>query len=222
MGRNIKHYNGYYNTANTSRFHNASTGYTVPSGKVARIGFSFNAYGGSSSSYSCGGFYAGGSSASSSNRFLVVYYPTTTGTTVQGYDTHLFYNANSGHHWHHRNRDYNPRLFLMDGDVCERYTTRDDLWALYNFEYPNSPGTNYGTLRAKEGVTTTFSNQIHAIFPDRGTDTGYRLSGRTYGELHAFAGETIYLFDFNNSTSNINYRAFKSVSWNIFIIEEDA
>lgn len=221
MGRNIKHYNGFYNISASTNFVNSSTGYTVPTGKVARIGFSFCAHGGSSSGDSCAGFYAGQSAASSSNRFLVLYYPATTSTTVQSQFTRVFYNGNSGHHWWHHQRDYNPRLFLMDGDVCERNTNRNSAWRIYNFENANSPGTSYGTLGAKEGATTTFSNQVFPIFPSRGTDSGYLKADSKYGEMHAFAGETIYLFDFSSST-NASYRAFNMCSWNLFIIEEDA
>lgn len=224
MARSIKQYNGFYNAQTSAYYDNASTGYTVPTGKVARIGLTWSAYGGSHTSNSVAGFYAGGSSAATTNRFLCVFYPTTTGSSLTNTDNSLFYHANTGHYWHTGKRDYNPKLYLMDGHIAERYTTRDDLWALYNFENAQTAGSTWGALRAKESQNTTLTNATFPMYPQRGADTNYTGQINKYGEVHAFAGETIYLFDFVGSSSytSLNYRPFRAVAWNLFIIEEDA
>lgn len=224
MARSIKHYNGFYNAQTSAYYDNASTGYTVPTGKVARIGISFSSYGGSSGSRGVGGFYAGGSSAAATNRFLVLWYPTTTGGNQSNGNCNLFYHANTGHYWHTGKRDYNPKLWLMDGHICERSTDRTDTaWAYNNFENVSTIGTHFGALRADEDQSTTTTSGTFPMFPAKGFDN-YPGTSTKYGEVHAFAGETIYLFDYAQGTSYnaINYRPMSMTAWNLFIIEEDA
>jgi len=226
MGRAIKNYTGYYRAQTSNYYDNASTGYTVPSGKVARIGISYAAYGGSYNARSVGGFYAGGSSASSSNRFLTAFFPTSkSGNNTASSFVNNFYHANTGHYCHMPNRDYNPKCYLMDGMVQERNTSRTStVWFARNWtDIGNS--ISYGAI-AVDGVTsTTVTNMAFPMFPYRGFDgnSAAGIAGTKYGEVHAFAGETIYIYDFaaEQYTSD-SYRAFRDCSWNLFIIEEDA
>ena len=228
MARSIKHYNGFYNAQTSAYYDNASTGYTVPAGKVARIGISFSSYGGSSGSRAVGGFYAGGASAASTNRFLVLWYPTTTGGTQSNGNCSLFYQANTGHYWHTGQRNYNPKLWLMDGHICERSTDRTSTsWAINNFENVSTVGTHFGALRAVQDQSTTLTSMTFPMAPYDGGEaisTNGSVSAARYGEVHAFAGETIYIFDYAQGTSYnaISYRPMAMTAWNLFIIEEDA
>lgn len=225
MGRNIKHYNGFYNAQSTNNMDTASTGYTVPSGKVARIGFSFSTYGGSASTYSMSGFYAGTSaSGSSSNRFLVGYTPGTTTSNPSNIFGQCVYTAGNGHIFRLTQTTYDGKLFIMNGHICERDTTRTSAnWISNNFSY----GT-YGTLQPYENANTTWTNQYHEIMPV--TSITNMASGRRSdvhsraGEVHAYAGETIYLYDFSGSSgqTNLSLRPFRKCAWDLFIIEEDA
>ena len=228
MARSIKHYNGFYTAQNTNFMDTASTGYTVPTGKVARIGFSFSAYGGSYSAWSMGGFYAGTSaSASTTNRFLVCYVPVTTSANATNKQISVHYTPNHGHYWETSDVNYNPRLHIMQGQAVERFTTREtNNWLNNNFKSFSDSG--YATLlNFSNSTTTTTSMPFGTNFPHTTaswiSQYGVGSNGLT-GEVHAYAGETIYLYDFagSNGQTNLNYRPFRQCAWDLFIIEEDA
>ena len=227
MARSIKHYNGFYDAQTTTFMDVASTGYTVPTGKVARIGFSFSCYGGSYSYFSMAGFYAGGATAASTNRFLLMYAPSTTTANETNQNAQCTYWAGKGHIFNRiTDENQDAKLFIQNGVHCERATDREtNDWINNNF-YSWS-GSNYALLRPGVSATSTFTSQRHELAPHTALSTAKSYVQDTQGlagEVHAFAGETIYLFDYAGSTgtTSLNYRAWRQCAWDLFIIEEDA
>ena len=247
MGRNIKHYIGTYGAQTGSYYGNQSTGYTVPSGKVARIGFNVMAAGGATTGYNSAlngvsGFYAGSggstSSGSNTNRFLLAHTHTTDGAEFQGASMTLTYDAaNGSHRWSAPSYSTTtPQLWIGDNHR-ERYTSRsNNMWYYNNFYYVTnaSDGVGYTSWGARENTTIKYQSQhfapAYAPYLNNSTqDTGSRVGGlidafTTNGPVHAFAGETIYLFDFNPGAgyNNVVYRNWQKCAWSMFIIEEDA
>jgi len=145
MGRNIKHYNGYYKAQTSNQWDSTSTGYTVPSGKVARIGFKLASSGGAQSapsgdSKAIGGFFAGTNGAGTTstghntNRFLLVYTPgADKDQSETNFTQNIDYNENNGHRWSLTASDTNhtPRLYIGD-HMRERYTNRSNSQYMYN------------------------------------------------------------------------------------------
>lgn len=238
MGRNIKHYNGSYIAATGNNMNTQSTGYTVPSGKVARIGFNLSSVSGNSSGYgqiTTAGFFAGTNGAGSTstghstNRFLMIYHPSTNGGT----DTEIYmsvnYNPLQGHIWSSKGRtDYAPKLFLGSSSR-EKYTTRNNqYWPEYNFIGYNSNSTteNWGTLRPTYQNSTTVSSQHHDFAPHISMSNydQYNVGANAVAPpVHAFAGETVYIYDWSwGAVNDWANRAFKKMQWSMFIIEEDA
>ena len=239
MGRNIKIYNGTYSAQTSNVFDNVSTGYTVPSGKIARIGFNVSAMGGRSGNLNSAqgpvaGFYAGtaGSSTtgSQSNRFLFVYTSGIYATGLTESTITCTYDPVKGHKWSvaNQNRIYTPHLYI--GDMMrERYTTRNNAdWSKHNFMdgYAYTSSSNWGTSQWKDHQSTTYANQYHHFGPQQTleqTSQYLREAQGTNGPAHATAGETIYLFDWTGQDEADWYvHPFWKCQWSLFIIEEDA
>lgn len=227
MARSIKHYNGFYDAQATTFMDVASTGYTVPTGKVARIGFSFSCYGGSYQYFSMAGFYAGGATAASTNRFLLMYMPSATTANETNQNAHCTYWAGKGHIFSRiSDENQDPKLFIQNGVHCERETTRESNdWINNNFA--SWSGSNYALLQHTFSSTSTTTSQRHELAPHVQMSSASSYVAETQGlagEVHAFAGETIYLFDYagSNGQTSLNYRPWRQCAWDMFIIEEDA
>ena len=247
MGRNIKHYIGTYGAQTSSYYNNQSTGYTVPSGKVARIGFNVMAGGGATTGYNSAkngisGFYAGSAGSTSSgnntNRFLLAHTHTTDGAEFQGVTMTLTYDAAKGEHkWSVPDQNgATPQLWIGDNHR-ERYTSRsNNMWYYNNFYYitNGTDGVGFTGWGNRENTTLKFQLQHFAPaykpYANNSTqDTGSRVGGlfegfTKNGPVHAFAGETIYLFDYNPGAghNSLPYRNWQKCAWSMFIIEEDA
>jgi len=239
MGRNIKIYNGTYSAQTSNVFDNVSTGYTVPSGKIARIGFNVSAIGGRSGNLNgsqgpCSGFYAGtaGSNTTGSltNRFLLVYTTGISSSTNQEAILDLTYNPTTGHKWSISNQNMTSTPHLYIGDhMRERHVDRSSgNWTRHNFMdgFSNHATENWGTLHWKDQSNTNYYNQYHHFSPIHKLSNlaPYVIDTQaTQGPAHAVAGETIYLFDCTEQEEATWYRhPFAKCQWSMFIIEEDA
>jgi hypothetical protein len=247
MGRNIKHYIGTYFAPTNAWYGNQSTGYTVPSGKVARIGFNVMAVGGTPTNTSTNrnnvsGFYAGSagstSTGSNTNRFLLAHTHTTASSNgASGIGMTLTYDAANGQHrWSAPSlADKTPQMWIGDNHR-ERYTVRNNNeWYYNNFYYVtnNSNGLGFTSWGTRENSVIKYQLQHFApaykVYQNNTTETTARQGGliegtTTNGPAHAFAGETIYVFDFNpgDGYNNAAYRNWQKAAWSMFIIEEDA
>ena len=238
MARSIKLINGSYIAQLTNQFDNASTGYTVPSGKIARIGFNVSSIGGRSSSSNSsraamGGFYAGAAGSSTTgadtNRILFAYDSGARSNNNYSYGVcTVSYDPSHGHQWsiNSNNESSHPRLWIGD-NMREKYTTRNNaLWGENNITKAtsNSTSSNWGTLYWSGNSNTTFLNQRHHFIPHNSqTHAGTTNSrGQIQGPCHAVAGETIYIFDYAPyEQTTWNKHAFSKVQYSLFIIEED-
>jgi len=237
MGRNIKFYNGHYTAQTTNQWDATSTGYTVPAGKIARLGFDCSIKSGYQNYANVCGFYAGTNGTGSTstghntNRMLMVYMPQGDfggGTTSEVYAS-VHFNPDHGHRWTRvDNINHTPQLYIGDS-VRERYTTRNsgNDWADFNFGYAFSTGY-YGTLAIGRRYNTSARAQKYIAPP--GYD-GSRLTNgydRSIHSIlptpHATAGETVYLYDWAGSTNYNNWsnRAAGHIQWSMLVIEEDA
>lgn len=239
MGRNIKSYQGSFVASTSTRYQNASTGYTVPSGKVARIGFNVQAQGGTGNSgyggaRSVAGFFAGTNGAGTTsaghntNRILLAHSHGTDSSTVQGLSMTLHYNAATGNHkWSSGAAEYiTPRMFIGDNHR-ERFTNRNSQ-DYFEFNFRNAGNVNgFGTTMWEHGENSTFIYQNHnfAYMSSGSNNANTRRVDANYynGPAHAFAGETIYIWDCAPfGWTNANYRCWMKAQWQMFVIEEDA
>lgn len=238
MARSIKIINGSYIAQTSTYFDNASTGYTVPSGKIARIGFNVSSIGGRSASSnsaraSMGGFYAGAAGDSSTgattNRLLFGYNTGTRSGESYTFGTcTVTYDPNHGHMWSvdTTNQAKHPRLYIGD-NMREKYVTRGGTdWGENNFTSANSNASSsrWGTFHWNSFSNATFTNQMHHFVPMGSyTHSGVSNSrGQHQGPVHANAGETIYIWDHAGyEFTTWNKHAFSKVQYSLFIIEED-
>lgn len=234
MGRAIKHFYGSYTAQTTNYYDNVSTGYTVPTGKVARIGFSVSCNGGTGP-YGVAGFYAGtagsSTSGSTSNRFLLLMKGATNNGQIGGDQKILIsYSPNKGHVWALNDTGRNTRVHILNGEATEKYTTRNSsIWSNYNFSWANSNSANYWGTLGMDSNSQSWQYAWHPFPPSSVSNynnVAWSAVGGEHsvrGETHAFAGETVYFFDYEpDYYSTWQYRVAGKLQWGMFVIEEDA
>lgn len=238
MARSIKIINGSYIAQTSNYWNNSSTGYTVPSGKIARIGFNVSSINGrssnsNSSNASMGGFYAGAagdtSTGANTNRILFAYNTgTRSGESYTAGTCTVTYDPNHGHMWSldSGSTAKHPRLYIGD-NMREKYVTRGGTdWGQYNFTQGNdsSSSSYWGTMHWSNDSNATFTNQSHHFVPHGNiTQSGnFNTRGHHQGPVHANAGETLYIWDHSGyEYTTWSKRAFGKVQYSLFIIEED-